>query len=183
MSEKKLPYDVVFLLNRYFDAMGSAVSACGGHLDKFIGDGVMALFGIEDGAKAGSRAALATAREMGLRMVELNRVLANDLEEPLRIGIGIHCGPAIVGSMGFGDTVSVTAVGDTVNTASRLETQTKEFSAELVVSHRTVQLSGINLSAFPEKHVEIRGRTEPLSVRVITVAQDLPEQVKLKRNE
>ena len=183
LSEKKLPYDVVFLLNRYFDAMGSAVSACGGHLDKFIGDGVMALFGIEDGAKAGSRAALATAREMGLRMAELNRVLANDLEEPLRIGIGIHCGPAIVGSMGFGDTVSVTAVGDTVNTASRLETQTKEFSVELVVSHRTVQLSGINLSAFPEKHVEIRGRTEPLSVRVITVAQDLPEQVKLKRNE
>ena len=183
LSEKKLPYDVVFLLNRYFDAMGSAVSACGGHLDKFIGDGVMALFGIEDGAKAGSRAALATAREMGLRMAELNRVLANDLEEPLRIGIGIHCGPAIVGSMGFGDTVSVTAVGDTVNTASRLETQTKEFSVELVVSHRTAQLSGINLSAFPEKHVEIRGRTEPLSVRVITVAQDLPEQVKLKRNE
>ena len=183
LSEKKLPYDVVFLLNRYFDAMGSAVSACGGHLDKFIGDGVMALFGIEDGAKAGSRAALATAREMGLRMAELNRVLANDLEEPLRIGIGIHCGPAIVGSMGFGDTVSVTAVGDTVNTASRLETQTKEFSVELVVSHRTVQLSGINLSAFPEKHVEIRGRTEPLSVRVITIAQDLPEQVKLKRNE
>ena len=61
LSEKKLPYDVVFLLNRYFDSMGSAVSDCGGHLDKFIGDGVMALFGIEDGAEAGSKAALAAA--------------------------------------------------------------------------------------------------------------------------
>ena len=182
LSEKKLPYDVVFLLNRYFDSMGSAVSDCGGHLDKFIGDGVMALFGIEDGAEAGSKAALAAAREMGLRIAELNRALANDLEEPLRIGIGIHCGPAIVGAMGFGDTVSVTAVGDSVNTASRLETQTKEFAAELVVSNHTVELSGVDLSGFAEEEVEIRGRTEPLSVRVITAARDLPEQASIKKN-
>ena len=153
----------MFLLNRYFDAMGSAVSASGGHLDKFIGDGVMALFGIEDGADAGSRAALAAAREIGLRIAELNRALANDLEEPLRIGIGIHCGPAIVGAMGFGETVSVTAVGDSVNTASRLETQTKEYGAELVVSSITVQKSGVDLSSFNEEEVAIRGRTEPLS--------------------
>lgn len=182
LSEKKLPYDVVFLLNRYFDSMGSAVSACGGHLDKFIGDGVMALFGIEDGAEAGSRAALAAAREMGLRIAELNRALENDLEEPLRIGIGIHCGPAIVGEMGFGDTISVTAVGDSVNTASRLETQTKEYGAELVVSDTVVQLSGVDLSAFQEEEVEIRGRTEPMSVRVIPAARDLPEQASLVKN-
>ena len=182
LSEKKLPYDVVFLLNRYFDSMGSAVLDCGGHLDKFIGDGVMALFGIEDGAEAGSKAALAAAREMGLRIAELNRALANDLEEPLRIGIGIHCGPAIVGAMGFGDTVSVTAVGDSVNTASRLETQTKEFAAELVVSNHTVELSGVDLSGFAEEEVEISGRTEPLSVRVITAARDLPEQTSSKKN-
>ena len=182
LSEKKLPYDVVFLLNRYFDSMGSAVSDCGGHLDKFIGDGVMALFGIEDGAEAGSKAALAAAREMGLRIAELNRALANDLDEPLRIGIGIHCGPAIVGAMGFGDTVSVTAVGDSVNTASRLKTQTKEFGAELVVSNRTVELSGVDLSGFAEEEVEIRGRTEPLSVRVVIAARDLPEQAGIKKN-
>ena len=182
LSEKKLPYDVVFLLNRYFDAMGSAVSASGGHLDKFIGDGVMALFGIEDGADAGSRAALAAAREIGLRIAELNRALANDLEEPLRIGIGIHCGPAIVGAMGFGETVSVTAVGDSVNTASRLETQTKEYGAELVVSSITVQKSGVDLSSFNEEEVAIRGRTEPLSVRVVPAARDLPEPAPTPKN-
>ena len=136
----------------------------------------MALFGIEDGAEAGSKAALASAREMGLRIAELNRALENDLDEPLRIGIGIHCGPAIVGAMGFGDTVSVTAVGDSVNTASRLETQTKEFGSELVVSEHTVQLSGVDLSTFQEEEVTIRGRTEPLSVRVVPAARDLPEQ-------
>ena len=182
LSEKKLPYDIVFLLNRYFDSMGSAVEDCGGHLDKFIGDGVMALFGIEDGPEAGSRAALAAAREMGLRIAELNRALANDLEDPLRIGIGIHCGPAIVGAMGFGETVSVTAVGDSVNTASRLETQTKEFRAELVVSNATVQRSGLDLSAFKDEEVAIRGRTEPLSVRVVPAARDLPDQAPARWN-
>jgi len=176
LSEKKLPYDVVFLLNRYFDAMGSAVTECGGHLDKFIGDGVMALFGIEDGPEAGSRAALATAHQMGKRIAELNRALSSDLEEPLRIGIGIHCGPAIVGEMGYGNTVSVTAVGDSVNTASRLETQTKEFSAELVVSQATVDRSGLDLSAFDVQEVTIRGRTAPLAVHVVHAARDLPEQ-------
>jgi adenylate cyclase len=182
LSEKKLPYDVVFLLNRYFDAMGSAVSASGGHLDKFIGDGVMALFGIDDGPEAGSRAALEAARQMGTRIAELNRALANDLEEPLRIGIGIHCGPAIVGEMGFGDTVSVTAVGDSVNTASRLETQTKAFGAELVVSETTVRRTGLDFSAYEIENVDIRGRTEPMSVFVVQTARDLPEQSRSKRN-
>lgn len=175
LSEKKLPYDVVFLLNRYFDAMGSAVAVAGGRLDKFIGDGVMALFGIDRGPEAGSRAALAAAREMGLRIAELNRALANDLDEPLRIGIGIHCGPAIVGEMGYGDTVSVTAIGDSVNTASRLESQTKEFAAELVVSEATVRRAGLDLSAFPEREVEIRGRSEPLAVRVVRTTRELPD--------
>jgi adenylate cyclase len=104
------------------------------------------------------------------------------LEEPLRIGIGIHCGPAIVGAMGFGETVSLTAIGDSVNTASRLETQTKEYGAELVVSDVTVQRSGVDLSSFNEEEVVIRGRTEPLSVRVVPAARDMPEQASVAKN-
>jgi adenylate cyclase len=175
LSEKKLPYDVVFLLNRYFDCMGEAVAKSGGHLDKFIGDGVMALFGIENGPEAGSRAALMAAREMGLGMAELNRALAHDLDEPLRIGIGIHCGPTIVGRMGYGAATSVTAIGDTVNTASRLESQTKEFGVELVVSEWTVKRSGLDLSGFDTREIEIRGRSEPLTVRVVPSGRDLPQ--------
>jgi adenylate cyclase len=174
LSEKKLPYDVVFLLNRYFDAMGTAITQCGGHLDKFIGDGVMALFGIEDGPEAGCRAALAAARQMGLRLEELNRALVHDLDDPLRIGIGIHCGPAIVGMMGYGAATTITAIGDSVNTASRLETQTKEYGAQLVVSQTTVARAGVDLSAFEQHDVLIRGRTEPMKVHVIALSRDLP---------
>jgi adenylate cyclase len=179
LSERKLPYDVVFLLNRYFAAMGQAVERAGGHIDKFIGDGVMALFGAgEDGTPAAAcRQALFAAREMGLALEALNKTLAHDLEAPLRIGIGIHVGPAIVGQLGYGPVMSLTAIGDTVNTASRLETLTKEFGVELVFSDDVAQRAGIDVSAFPSRETEIRGRRGTLHVRVIPRAHDLPESV------
>jgi len=179
LSEKKLPYDVVFLLNRYFATMGEAIERAGGHIDKFIGDGVMALFGAgEDSTPAaGSRQALHAAREMGLGLEALNRTLAHDLEAPLRIGIGVHVGPAIVGQLGYGPAMSLTAIGDTVNTASRLETMTKEFRVELVISDDVAVRAGIDVSAFPVRETEIRGRRGTLHVRAIARARDLPDAV------
>jgi adenylate cyclase len=177
LSEKKLPYDVVFLLNRYFAAMGQAIERAGGHVDKFIGDGVMALFGAtesNDPALA-ARQALIAAREMGIALEALNKTLAHDLEDPLRIGIGIHMGPAIVGEMGYARTVTLTAIGDAVNTASRLETLTKEFAVELVISDDVAQRARFDPSAFPAMDTEIRGRKETLRVRAIAKARDLPE--------
>ena len=172
-SEQKLPYDVVFVLNRYFAGMGEAVEQSGGHLDKFIGDGVMALFGIDGDYAGGCRRAIDAAREMSKRLAELNRALAHDLDEPLRTGIGIHAGPAIVGEMGYGSAIGVTAIGDTVNTASRLETATKEFGAELVVSHAVAEAAGIGLSQYPSHEIALRGRTETVAARVIDIARTL----------
>jgi adenylate cyclase len=147
LSESKLPYDVVFLLNRYFAEMGAAIEGAGGRLDKFVGDGIVALFGVESGAGPGTRAALAAASAMAKRLDGLNRALAHDLKAPLRIGIGIHAGPAIVGEMGYAQARQFTAIGDTVNTASRLEALTKEFGAELLVSEDAATASGLDLSA------------------------------------
>ncbi len=174
LAESRLPYDVVFILNRYFAAMGGAVEEAGGHVDKFIGDGVMALFGIESGAAAGCREALAAARLMSERLVELNRALEHDLEAPLRIGIGLHCGPTIVGEIGYGKATSLTAVGDAVNTASRLETASKEYGCELVVSEDLVLRAGIDLTAFPRHEIAVRGRHQMLAVRTLRRALDLP---------
>jgi adenylate cyclase len=175
LSEKKLPFDVVFMLNRYFKAMGEAVEDVGGHLDKFIGDGVMALFGIGGDQRRGCRQALSAARAMGEKLDELNRALENDLDAPLRIGIGIHAGPAIVGEMGYGQAVNLTAIGDTVNTASRLETLTKTYKAQLVVSQRVADYAGVDLAALPRQEVEIRGRQEALSIRIAERTDLLPE--------
>lgn len=175
LSEKKLPYDVVFILNRYFAVMGEAIEGAGGRVDKFIGDGVMALFGIDERPMAACAQAINAARVIAEKLDNLNTLLAGDLPAPLQIGIGIHSGPTIVGEMGYRAATSVTAIGDAVNTASRLEAVTKEYSAQLVLSQHVADMADVDLSAFPSAAQEIRGRVEPLQVRIIADARALPE--------
>ncbi|MBL8837339.1 MAG: adenylate/guanylate cyclase domain-containing protein, partial [Alphaproteobacteria bacterium] len=174
LSQDKLPYDVVFILNRYFNAMGRAIEQHGGHVDKFIGDGVMALFGVEEGPARGARSALDAARAMGEALALLNRSLSHGLDRDLRLGIGIHVGPAIVGEMGYGRAVSLTAIGDAVNTASRLEALTKDFKAEVVVSEAVAKAAGIDLAAFPAHAAAVRGREGTVAIRAIASAAALP---------
>ena len=173
ISEGKLPYDVVFLLNRYFRATGHAIEAAGGRVDKFIGDGVMAIFGLTTDPQTACRQALDAARRMALALDDLNEALSGDLDMPLRIGIGLHAGPAIVGEMGYERAAQITAIGDTVNTASRLESLTKEFGAELVVSQELLDSAGVDPEAAPRHDVEIRGRQGRLAVRAFKSAVDL----------
>jgi adenylate cyclase len=175
LSEGRLPYDVVFILNRYFASMGRAVESAGGRVDKFIGDGIMALFGITGDVQSSCREALAAARLMSQRLVELNEALQTELVEPLRIGIGLHAGPTIVGEMGYGSATSITAIGDAVNTASRLEGLAKEYGAELVVSAELLARAGIEVTGDRRGEIEIRGRQEKLVVVVFNSARDLPE--------
>jgi adenylate cyclase len=111
---------------------------------------------------------------MGEQLEELNRSLRGELDQPLRIGIGIHVGPTIVGEMGYGNVTTITAIGDAVNTASRLETLTKTYSCQLVVSEETVLRAGLDLSAFPRQEIEIRGRHGVLAVVTVASAADLP---------
>ena len=174
LSESKLPFDVVFLLNQYFRFMGTAIEQVGGRVDKFIGDGIMALFGIDDDPEAGKRAALAAAQAMANQLDLLNERLRHDLGQPLRLVMGVHSGPAIVGTMGHGEATQVTAIGDTVNTAARLESLAKEHDVQLMVSDRVGRGAGVDLSAFPEIEVAVRGRKEGISVHPVTSAKELP---------
>ncbi|MGO1119844.1 adenylate/guanylate cyclase domain-containing protein [Rhodovibrionaceae bacterium A322] len=178
LSEKKLPYDVVFLLNRYFSAMGTAVEEAGGRVDKFIGDGVMALFGVDQPIDQGARQALAGAKAMFTHLDALNASLKEDLPEPLRIGVGLHLGSVIVGEMGYGDATSLTAIGDAVNTASRLEALTKEFGQPLLVSDEVLERAGIGhdelaKAGLSRDSVQIRGRQQALEVTAISAPAEL----------
>ena len=175
LSEGRLPYDTVFVLNRYFAVMGAAVERAGGRVDKFIGDGIMALFGLRDGPEPAARAALAAARRMAEALETLSLELEAELDSPLRMGIGLHLGHAIVGEMGHGRAVSLTAIGDTVNVASRLEALTKELGCQLVVSERLARRADIDLAAFPLHEVDLRGRAGGLAVRLVADARLLPE--------
>ncbi|WP_340148489.1 adenylate/guanylate cyclase domain-containing protein [uncultured Sneathiella sp.] len=174
-SEQKLPYDVVFVINQYFRHMGEAIEANGGHLDKFIGDGVMALFGLEEDSKDASRKALNAARAMAEELEIMNRNLASDLPSPLKIGIGIHLGQVIVGQMGYGSATSVTAIGDPVNTASRLEAMTKDYSSQLIFSQRVAERADGDFTTLRQESIEIRGRVEPLGIYIVEDARTLTQ--------
>ena len=176
-SEQKLPYDVVFMLNRYFRSMGEAIEQTGGRVDKFIGDGIMALFGIDGNSRDGARAGLAAAIKMSENLDGLNELLKADLPQPLRIGIGVHTGTAIVGEMGYGPAISVTAIGDTVNTASRLEAKTKDFGVQLIVSQNLVDLAQIDTGAFRHEQIELRGKREPMAILVCDDVKTLQAQM------
>jgi adenylate cyclase len=167
VAERKLPYDVVFILNRYFEAVGGAIARAGGIANQFTGDGVMALFGLTGDARDGCRRALAAAGEIVASLDRLNRALADELPLPLKIGIGIHVGPTVVGRMGYGDAVYFTAVGDTVNAASRLEQLTKRYECELIISEKVGHLAGLDVSGFDAYELELRNRRAPLTIRVI----------------
>jgi adenylate cyclase len=167
IAEQKLPYDLVFLLNSYFETVGECIVEAGGMVDKFIGDGVMALFGVESGPEEGCRQALAAAKGMVERVNRLSESLNDELAQPLKIGIGIHAGPAVVGRMGYGATIHVTAIGDTVNVASRLQDATKEFSCQLVISEEVVQRAALTTTALPRHELTVRNRREALTIFVV----------------
>jgi len=167
LTETRLPFDVVFLLNRYFAIIGKAVEQAGGRLDKFIGDGAMALFGLNTAPEEACRQALKAAAAIVAEIEKLAAELAEELALPLRIAIGIHTGPAVVGTMGYGRVRSMTAIGDTVNVASRLESAAKEFEAAIVISEPVASLSGADLSGIESREISVRGRALPLKVYVI----------------
>ena len=177
LAEHKLPYDVVFFLNRYFEAVGGAIAEAGGIANQYTGDGVMALFGVETGPETACRQALRAAAGMVARVQEFSRSFGAELESPLRLGVGIHTGMAVVGEMGYGDTRYLTAVGDTVHVASRLEALTKEYECELVVSEQVLSRAGLAGADYPRHELTVRNREAPLRVAVVAEARGLADQI------
>ena len=177
MGELLLPYDVLFILNRFFLEMSEALTDSHGHYAQFAGDGLMALYGLERGLKQGCLDALRGAVGMQERMNALNQKLENELKEPLGIGIGIHCGEAIVGTMGPPKSPNYSAIGDCINAAARLEGKSKELGCTLVVSNDVVETAGILLSQFPTQDVSLRGKQQSVFVHVIKDPLDLSDSL------
>ncbi|WP_167492285.1 peroxidase family protein [Leptospira dzoumogneensis] len=139
-SESHLPYDVIHILNRYFYRMGDKVLKYGGIIDKYIGDGLMAIFGLEDPDPVRANLnAIRSALEMRSELESLNTYLQNHLGSEFEIGIGINYGTAILGKLGHPLSMSFTAIGDTVNSASRIETTTKKAGAKILISQKVYE--------------------------------------------
>jgi adenylate cyclase len=167
LAERLYPYDAVFLLNRYFEVMSEAIERHDGEVDKFLGDGIMALFGVAPGRGSGSRDALFAARAMFDALDHLNAEFHATLSEQLRMGIGVHTGPAVLGRVGGGSRAGLTALGDSVNIASRLEALNKELGSVLVASSASVQAAGVTIPGAEIQDIALRGRAETLAIHVV----------------
>jgi adenylate cyclase len=173
LAENQLPFDTVFIVNRFLGAVSKAVIECGGQPNQFVGDGQLALFGLSSSPQTACRQALRTAAMIAANVDELNRFLSNDLREPIRFGIGIHAGEVIVGDIGYRDHMVFTALGDAVNVAARLQDMTKTLGSEVIISEQVRVTAGLSADALPQQQVSIRGRVEPMIVSSVVNAKML----------
>ena len=162
LSDGKMPFDVVFILNKYFKLVTDAVEENKGRIDKFIGDGVMAIFDKDTTISKNCKNALKGAAMITTYLNDLNDELSTEDIEPLRLGIGIHSGNAIIGKMGYGEASTDTAIGDTVNVASRLEQLTKDYSCQLMFSSIVAENAELDKTKLNSVKTKIRGKKDYL---------------------
>ena len=173
LAEKRLPFDTVFIVNRFLGAVSQAVLECGGQPNHFVGDGQLALFGLDSDPQTACRQALRAAGMISANIDELNQFLRHDLREPIRFGVGIHGGEVIIGDIGYRDHMVFTALGDAVNVAARLQDMTKALACEVVVSEEVRITAGLAEDSLPQQEVTIRGRAEVMIVRSVDHASML----------
>src|SRR5712671_2974998 len=173
LAEKRLPFDTVFIINRFLSAVSQAVIECGGQPNQFVGDGELALFGLNTNPQTACCQALQAAALIATNIDELNQFLSHDLLEPIRFGIGIHGGEVIIGDIGYRDHQVFTALGDAVNVAARLQDMTKGLECEVILSEKVYKTTGLPVNLLPEQELSIRGRAEPMVVRLVVNARML----------
>lgn len=156
-----LPYDVVFLLNRFFDAIVPEITRTGGNVDKYMGDGLLAVFETPD-PRSSARAALAAVCGISEALEKFNAALEAAGDTPVKIGMGLHLGQVVVGEIGSGSKAPRTIIGGTVNAASRLEAMCKELAVELLVSESLLRAANITLAGKEMRTFELRGVALPV---------------------
>jgi adenylate cyclase len=166
-AESLLPYDVIHVLNRYFDIVGKVITAQGGFINNYMGDGIMALFGVDGQPDAALRAVQA-----GIGMLQalegMMPYLLSTYGKVFDIGVGIHYGEAVVGPIGASGMKVMTAIGDAVNFASRIESANKEAGTRLLISEDTYEVVRAAVTIGKQTRVSVKGKSGEYNLYEIT---------------
>jgi adenylate cyclase len=149
LATGRLPYDALFLFDRYIQVVTAAIRDNGGHVTSIAGDGVMSMFGVNSNGARAARDAFEAAAQIWVGVESLNHDLGDELQVPLRIGIGLHVGMAVVGMISTGGAGSLQFLGDTGNLAAKLEAETKRFDCILIASAQAAAFlapDGLNIA-------------------------------------
>src|SRR5712671_6526800 len=168
LAESRLPFDIVFLINRFLEAASQAVIDAGGQPNQFVGDGLLALFGLDADPATACRQAVRAAASVASNVEYMNHEFATELVEPIQFGIGIHGGEVIIGDIGFRDHTVFTALGDAVNVAARLQDMTKALNCTVVVSEEVCKNAGVDPDRLTRTDISIRGRDQQMTVCTAT---------------
>ena len=165
MSEKMEASEVVQLLNKYFTALGKCIAAHHGIINKYIGDAIMAIFGAPVKSENSARDAFLAALDMRKALVEVNEDFKKEGFPEVHFGIGIHTGPVFAGTIGAENRMEYTVIGDTVNTASRLESLCKTYTKDLILSEASAEKLGKESAGLSfVADAEIRGKSQPMKL-------------------
>jgi adenylate cyclase len=167
LAEERMPFDSIFVLGRFVAAICAAVVQAGGVPNQFLGDGIMAIFGLDTDVATSCRQALMGARDVARNIRLLSGVLEHELRGPIQFGIGVHCGDAITGEIGFRDHVTFTAMGDAPNVASRLQQMTKDRACEALISQAVFTRAGLPGEPLPMETLSLRGRANTIPARLL----------------
>ena len=168
LAETRLPFDTVFLINRFLEAASQAVVDSGGQPNQFVGDGLLALFGLDCDPETACRQAIRAAAIVASNVEYMNHELASELQHPVQFGIGIHGGEVIIGDIGFRDHTVFTALGDPVNVAARLQDMTKAHNCSVIISEEVYERAGLPSDRLARTEVSIRGRDQTMTVCTVT---------------
>jgi adenylate cyclase len=173
LAEDRLPYDTVFIINQFLNAVSRGVIAAGGEPNQVLGDGLLALFGLNTPPDAACRQAIGACVAIAAHVEGLNRALAHGPVDPIRFGIGVHAGVIVAGDIGYERHAQFTVIGDPVNVAARLQDMTKLFGCEVLISEEVYGRAGFSPDEFPAHEVDARGREAKVRVRSVARATDL----------
>ncbi|BBM89484.1 hypothetical protein COTS27_01184 [Spirochaetota bacterium] len=157
-SEKNLAYDVVQILNDYFTEISKPIDKYGGYIDKYMGDGIMAIFGLETKKHSPEQASLLAAFEINQALKNFNKKLLEKYQHQFHIGIGIDAGEVVIAKLGSNLKSQLTAIGDIVNTSARIESATKEHAAEILVSHNVYKTIHNNFTWGKKISSQLKGK-------------------------
>lgn len=159
-SEDKDPIQVIAYLNYVFEIVVDSILRNNGVINKFLGDGLMAVFGAPISSGDDVKKAIDSSLEILERISQVNKSTEN---HPIDFGIGLHCGQAVTGNVGTKDRKEYTIIGDVVNLASRIEQLNKEFQTKILASEEVIQFSDKNIHTFLSE-VQVKGREKPVKV-------------------
>lgn len=183
LSDDRLPYDALFIVERYINTVSAAVRDWGGQVTNVAGDGVMTVFGARGSDRGFARDAFRAANAIWQGMDALNRQLDGELSEPLRFGIGLHVGPAVLGMRWDGGMDGMPFLGDTGNVAARLEAQTKRLDCVMIASREAIEMvaGGTRLPEFTT--VMLPGKQEPVAAARFAEIQELDAAIGLAASD